>query len=128
MDDNNKATRIALYPGLNFLGDADWAVDLKSEHGGNASNGDSSGHMMYVDPNIWASATKIVTASPGVTLIWPPIPLATPTVISFPLWTTEVTYSSHTTKTTTLDDGSTPTYPWYIYATWEIVLTIPPGT
>ncbi|KAF1971118.1 class V chitinase Chi100 [Bimuria novae-zelandiae CBS 107.79] len=128
MDDNNKATRTTLYPGLNFLGDADWAVDLQSENGGNASNGDSSGHTMYVDPNIWASATKIVTASPGVTLIWPPKPLATPTVISFPLWTTEVTYSSLTTKTTTFDDGSTSTYPWYIYATWETVLTIPPVT
>ena len=127
MDDSNKATRTALYSGLNFLGDADWAVDLQGENGKNSSNGDSSDHTMYVDPNIWASATKIITASPDVTLIWPPKPLATTTVISFPPWTTDVTYSSLTTKTTTLDDGSTSTYPWYVYATWETVLKIPPG-
>lgn len=91
MDAENKATRKALYPGLAFLGDADWAVDLQSEDGGKQSNSSSDG-LMYVDPNIWASATQLVTALPGVTLIWPPMPLATPTTITFPLWTTSVTY------------------------------------
>ncbi|KAF2634388.1 class V chitinase Chi100 [Massarina eburnea CBS 473.64] len=128
MDEDNKAIRKELYPGLAFLGDADWSVDLQSENGGNSTSNSSSGGVMYVDPNIWASATQIVTALPGVTLIWPPMPLETPTTITFPLWTTSVTYSSLTTRTTTRSDGSTSTYPWYVYVSWLTVLTIPPVT
>jgi chitinase len=98
MDADNKATRTSLYPGLNFLGHADWAVDLQSENGGSESyNSSSSSGTMYVDPSIWTSATRQVTAVPGVTLVWPPMPLGSQTTISFPPWTTSITYSSLTT-------------------------------
>ncbi|KAF6808854.1 chitinase [Colletotrichum plurivorum] len=50
MDEDNKATRKALYPALNFLGSADWAVDLQSENGGSGGGGSSSDQIVYIDP------------------------------------------------------------------------------
>jgi chitinase len=55
------------------------------------------------------------------------MPLTTPTTITFPPWTTSISYSSITTLTSTLSDGSTSTYPWFVYESWLTVLTIPPG-
>lgn len=130
MDDANKATRKALYSALGFLGSADWAVDLQSENGqgnGTSSSSNSSVHTIYVDPGIWSSATPLVNAPPGATLIWPPMPLGSATTISFPPWTTTITYSSLTTRTSTLTDGSTSTYPAYVDVSWLTTLTIPPG-
>jgi chitinase len=129
MNKDNKETRKALYPSLSFLGTADWAVDLQSESGtGSGSGNDSdSGGVYYVDPDIWNSNSPVVTAPPGASLIWPPMPLTTPTTITFPPWTTSISYSSITTLTSTLSDGSTSTYPWFVYESWLTVLTIPPG-
>ncbi|KAI1464711.1 class V chitinase Chi100 [Daldinia caldariorum] len=129
MDEDNKATRKALYPSLNFLGTADWAVDLQSDTGSDSESGkDGSGDTIYINPDIWASASQQVTGAPGATLIWPPMPLESPTTITFPLWTTTVSYSSLTTRTSTLKDGSTSTYPWYLYISWLTTLTIPQVT
>ncbi|KAK7990452.1 glycoside hydrolase [Apiospora arundinis] len=132
MDKDNKAQRKALFPGINFLGSADWAVDLQSEDGGGDGNGSGgnggSDQTFYIDPAIWGSLTPRVTVPPGVTLIWPPMPLPTPTTITFPPWTTAVSYSSLTTRTSTGSDGSTSTFPFYVYTTWQTVLTIPPVT
>jgi chitinase len=123
MNDSNKATRKLVYPALNFLGIADWAVDLLSE--GGASNSSSSAETIYIDPGIWSSATPQVVAPPGASLIWPPMPLSSPTTITFPLWTTTVSYSSLTTLTSTLTDGSTSTYHDYIWVSWLTTLSIP---
>ncbi|KAK8092913.1 glycoside hydrolase [Apiospora kogelbergensis] len=130
MDKDNKAQRKALYPGINFLGSADWAVDLQTNDGdNNESGGDgSSDQTLYIDPAIWGSVTPRVTAPPGVTLIWPPMPLSAPTTITFPPWTTSVSYSSLTTRTSTGSDGSATTSPFYVYITWQTVLNIPPVT
>ncbi|KAH3052098.1 hypothetical protein KXW01_000618 [Aspergillus fumigatus] len=130
MDEDNKATRKALYPGLAFLGTADWAVDLQSETGGGSGSNpnSSSGGTIYVNPDIWNSAAPVVTAPPGASLIWPPMPLSTPTTITFPPWTTTISYSSLTTRTSTLSDGTTSTYPAYVYESWLTVITIPPLT
>jgi chitinase len=97
MNDSNKAVRKLLYQDLTFLGTADWAVDLQSENEDSSSSGSSGGGTVYIDPGIWNPASLLVTAVPGMTLIWPPMPLPTPTTISFPLWTTTVSYSSLTT-------------------------------
>ncbi|KAM0612974.1 hypothetical protein ACHAO3_006945 [Verticillium nonalfalfae] len=126
MDKENKAMRKSLYPALNFLGTADWAVDLQSENSGSGGSGSSSGDNVYIDPAIWDSVKPVVTGSPGVTLIWPPKPLATPTTISFAPWTTVVTYSSLTTGTSTRPNGDVTTYPGYVYVTFQTVITIPP--
>ncbi|KAI1131231.1 class V chitinase Chi100 [Nemania abortiva] len=131
MDADNKATRKALYPGLSFLGTADWAVDLQSETGGFGSgsgHGNSSNQTVYIDPAIWSSVAPLVTAPPGVTLVWPPMPLASPTTITFPPWTTTVSYSSLTTTTTTRGDGVITTEPHLVWVSWLTVLTIPPVT
>ncbi|KAI0419879.1 class V chitinase Chi100 [Xylaria grammica] len=134
MNETNKNTKKVLYPLISFLGTADWAVDLQSETGsgsGSGSDSDSdstSDTTIYINPDIWNSDTPVVTAQPGATLIWPPKPLAAPTVINFDPWTTTITYSSLTTLTSTIKDGVTSTYPWYIYESWLTVLTIPAVT
>lgn len=126
MNNSNKALCKLLYAYYNFLGTSDWAVDLQSE-GGVTSSETSGGEIAYIDPDIWSSASPLVTATPGMTLIWPPMPLATPTTISFPLWTTTVSYSTLTTLTSTLSSGVTSTYPWYIYVSFLTTISIPPG-
>jgi chitinase len=126
MNDTNKAARKFIYSALGFLGSSDWAVDLQSEFGGDIA-ADSGSSTVYISPDIWSSASAELTMLPGVTLIWPPKPLGTTTTISFPLWTTTVSYSSLTTLTSTLTDGSKSTYPWYIYISVVTVITIPPG-
>ncbi|KAL4865609.1 hypothetical protein BDV12DRAFT_174429 [Aspergillus spectabilis] len=55
------------------------------------------------------------------------MPLETPTTITFAPWTTSVTYSSLTTRTSTLADGSLSTYPWYEAQSWLTAITIPPS-
>lgn len=127
MSPDNKAFRKLLYKNLNFLGTADWAVDLQSDSGQESSDSDNFNKTIYVNPKIWQSAAQVVTALPGGTLVWPPMPLASPTTITFPPWSTVVSYSSLTTKTTTIS-GTTSAYPAYIYVTWPTVLTIPPLT
>lgn len=63
MKRDNKKTRESLYPTLNFLGTADWAVDLQSDSGGGGNNGNSSsGGTYYVDPEIWDAENPVVTA------------------------------------------------------------------
>lgn len=127
MNDSNKAVRKLLYESLSFLGISDWAVDLQSEGDGSSGSSTSGDGTVYIDPAIWSSASLLVTAVPGMTLIWPPMPLPSATTISFPLWTTTVSYSSLTTLTSTLSSGVTSTYPWYIYVSIFTTISIPPG-
>ncbi|KAH7120731.1 class V chitinase Chi100 [Dactylonectria macrodidyma] len=126
MNDTNKAAGKAIYEGLGFLGSSDWAMDLQDDFG-DTSELDGP-DTIYINPDIWKSETPVVTASPGVTLIWPPMPLETPTTIMFPPWTTTMSYSTLTTLTTTLSDGSTSVYPWYYYVPIPTVINIPPLT
>ena len=128
MNDSNKAFRKILYADLYFLGSSDWAVDLQSLDGDGTSSGSSSlnNETVYINPDVWSSATIEVTALPGMTLIWPPMPLSSPTTITFPLWTTTVSYSSLTTVTS-VAAGSTSTYLSYCFVSFLTILTIPPG-
>lgn len=126
MNDTNKAARTLIYEAYNFLGTSDWAVDLQGGDSGSSSLA-SENTTYYIDPDIWSSASPIVAAPPGATLIWPPMPLPSATTITFPPWTTTVSYSSLTTLTSTLSDGSTSTYPWYNYVPIPTVITIPAG-
>ncbi|KAI0476854.1 class V chitinase Chi100 [Xylaria cf. heliscus] len=134
MNSTNKAVRTELYQGLAFLGTADWAIDLADpgtdgeDNGSGTSTDSSSASTIYVNPDIWSSATPVVTALPGVTLVWPPLPLTTPTTITFPPWTTTVSYGSLTTTTSKGADGSVTTEPWYVYVSYLTVITIPPVT
>ncbi|KAJ8126287.1 hypothetical protein O1611_g7351 [Lasiodiplodia mahajangana] len=127
MNSTNKAIRTGFYEGLTFLGTADWAIDLADpgtdgeDNGSGPSTGSSSDSTIYVNPDIWSSATPVVTALPGATLVWPPLPLTTPTTITFPPWTTTVSYGSLTTTTSTAADGSLTTEPWIIGGTTTII-------
>lgn len=102
MDDSIAESRRQLYESMNFLGTAEWAVDLDEA---NSTTSDSVEEcQMYIDPTVWLEDTPIVTAEPGCMLIWPPMPLPTNTTIVFPLWPTNVTYYS--TATSTMSYGS----------------------
>lgn len=130
MNDSNKAARKTLYAGYNFLGTADWAIDLQVGSDGDAASSSGSGassQTIYINPDIWSSATPVVTAPPGATLVWPPMPLSDETTITFAPVETTVSYSSLTTLTSTLTDGSTSTYPWYVYVSIYTNTTVPPG-
>ncbi|KAI0975409.1 glycoside hydrolase superfamily [Xylaria arbuscula] len=130
MNDSIKSVRQGLYTGLSFLGIADWTADLQGSgtSGDSSSTGSNSSETVYVNTDIWASKTPIVTALPGVTLVWPPMPLSFTTTISLPPLMTVISYSSLTTTTATLADSSTSTYPWYIYASYVTVLSVPAVT
>ncbi|KAI0403693.1 class V chitinase Chi100 [Xylaria palmicola] len=119
MNETSKTARKILYPLLSFLGTADWAVDLQDETGesssGSGSDSDSdSDSTIYINPTIWEMPTPVVTAEPGATLIWPPKPLTTTTTITFPLWTTTVSYSSLKTLTSTISVTTTAIPVWYV--------------
>lgn len=125
MNDSNKASRKLVYPSLNFLGIADWAVDLLSE--GDRLDLPSSVETIYIDPGIWSSTSPQVVAPPGASLIWPPMPLLSSTIITFPPCTTTISYSSLTEVTRTLTDSSLLTDYEYFWVSWLTTLTIPPG-
>lgn len=103
MDDDIKASRIKLYEGYNFLGSADWAIDLVETTGSSSSSSsntssEGSACEIYINPSIWDEDSPSVTAEPGCSLIWPPQPLSSTTTITFPPWTTTVTYTTVVTE------------------------------
>jgi chitinase len=120
MKNSTKQTREVIHGVLSFLGSSDWAVDLQVEFGKDSesvSSGSSGsgGNIVDINPNIWSSASSKTAVLPGATLIWLPKPLATPTTITSPPWTTTISYPSLTTLTSALSNGAMSTYPWYIY-------------
>jgi chitinase len=131
MDDAVKASRAQLYGSLDFLGIADWAIDLQMANdttGNSSSATDASSSTIYIDPTVWVEASPSVTAADGVTLIWPPLPLTTTTTITFPGWPTHITYTSTETKTLTLPNNSTVPYRSYSEIPVPTVLSIEPVT
>ncbi|KAJ5708299.1 glycoside hydrolase [Penicillium malachiteum] len=125
MDDDIKAVRKELYTSLNFLGSADWAIDLQTSNDTSNSSSSSTATTIYIDPTVWTEATPVVTAQPGGTLVWPPLPLASNTTIVFPSWTTHVTWRSTETKTLTFSDSSTLVYHSYSHYSIPTILSIP---
>jgi hypothetical protein len=90
---DTKASRIALYTGMNFLGSSDWAIDLESGTFANNTNGTSSGEV-FIPPTIWESPDPSVACFPPCTFVLPPVSLASPTVIVWPDFTTTLLSSS----------------------------------
>ncbi|KAJ5945782.1 glycoside hydrolase [Penicillium verhagenii] len=128
MDDDIKATRKELYASINFLGSADWAIDLQTSNDTTGSN--SSGTTaceISIDPSVWSEDSPVVTAEAGCTLIWPPMPLSSTTTISFPGWATYITYRSTATSTLTFADSSTVEYHSYSDISVPTILSIAPG-
>ncbi|KAJ9480690.1 hypothetical protein VN97_g12848 [Penicillium thymicola] len=129
MDDDIKAVRKELYAGMNFLGSADWAIDLQTSNdtSGSNSSSESTSCEISIDSSIWSDENPVVTAEPGCTIIWPPMPLSSTTTISFPEWTTRLTWWSTSTKTVTFDDSSTLVYHAHSSVVVPTVLSIAPG-
>ncbi|KAI8625119.1 hypothetical protein F5Y19DRAFT_277848 [Xylariaceae sp. FL1651] len=114
-----------------FGGTVIWSIDLFSGAGsgntpdglGNATTGDPGGSggnsggqgegsdsIVYIDPSIWKDPEPIINCEPPCTFILPPLPLATPSTVTFPPYTTslEVAWSTsgswtRITETTTLN-------------------------
>ncbi|KAJ6003519.1 glycoside hydrolase [Penicillium sp. IBT 35674x] len=124
MDDDIKAARLALYENMNFLGTADWAIDLLTDN--DSSISDSSACEVYIAPSIWDEENPSVTAMPGCSLIWPPQPLNSTTTINFPPWTHTFSYTTDVTTTTSASGGTDPTTVTSHISYWfPTVLTIP---
>lgn len=94
MDDSNKAYRTSLFRGYNFLGIADWAVDLQSFNGGGASTNGSGGSVISVSPSIWTSGNPTISCEPPCIFVLPPYPLGTTTTVTWPALTTTLLSSS----------------------------------
>ncbi|KAJ5782879.1 glycoside hydrolase [Penicillium paradoxum] len=130
MDDDVKALRKELYADMNFLGSADWAIDLQISDdalGSGPSSGTTSCEIS-IDPSIWSDDSPVVTAKSGCTIIWPPMPLSSTTTISIPDWTTRLTWHSTVTKTMTFADSSTMVYHAHSPILVPTILSIPPGS
>jgi glucan 1,3-beta-glucosidase len=96
--------------------------------GDNGGSNSSGSGLVFIDPGVWTSASPSVSCYPPCTLVWPPLTLPTTTVITFPPWTTDIVYSSLTTRTFTDGDGSTTSIPAFVMVTAATVLTIPAVT
>lgn len=129
MDDDIKAVRKELYAGMNFLGSADWAIDLQTSNdtSGSNSSSESTSCEISIDSSIWSDESPVVTAESGCTIIWPPMPLNHTSTITFPEWTTRLTWWSTSTKTMTFDDSSTLVYHAHSSVVIPTVLSIPPS-
>ncbi|RHZ43443.1 glycoside hydrolase family 71 protein [Aspergillus thermomutatus] len=92
--------------------------------GGGSGSGSGDGDV-YIAPSIWDSPSPVVQCQPPCSLIMPPLPLASPSTISIPPWSTPVEQSYWTTRTTTDNDGSTTTYHGYEIATTTITILFP---
>ncbi len=92
MDDSTKANRASLYKSYNFLGTADWAVDLQSFDGDGGSGQSST--VVSVSPSIWGSGDPSITCDPPCIFVLPPYPLGFTSTITWPILTTTLLSSS----------------------------------
>lgn len=107
MDDQNKITRAELYASYNFLGTADWAVDLQSFNGDSGDDGNGEGGaVVSISPSIWSSGAPTMVCEPPCIFVLPPYPLGFTSTISWPVLTTTLLSSSGNsilTITTTIE-------------------------
>lgn len=96
--------------------------------GENFGSNDTGTITYYTDPDTWSTPNIVFTCPDQCVIIVAPQPLSTTTTITFPLWTTLVSYSTLTTRTTTLNNGNTTAIPGYSMITVPTVITIPPGS
>ncbi|KAL4883403.1 glycosyl hydrolase family 71-domain-containing protein [Aspergillus karnatakaensis] len=95
-----------------------------SDDGTGRGDGDGDGNT-YIAPSIWQEDSPVVQCEPPCSLILPPLPLDSPSTIFIPPWTTPITQSHLTTRTTTDVYGITTTYLGYKMATTNITLSFP---
>jgi chitinase len=91
MDEDNKEVRALFYQALNFAGTINWAIDLQTPSVADETGGDGdTGGEVYLFSDFWSTPTPFVICAPPCTIIPPPLPLATPTSIQWPLVTTSI--------------------------------------
>jgi chitinase len=110
MDDDNKATRTAVYAAYNLGGTTDWAVDLQTFDGDVASDS-TGGSVVYVDPSIWTSDDHSITCEPPCVIVLPPYPLGITSTVVWPALTTTLMSSSAGSTYTVTTTISVPAFP-----------------
>ncbi|KAL8951475.1 MAG: hypothetical protein Q9222_002552 [Ikaeria aurantiellina] len=98
--------------------------NLGSGSGGNSGGGHSGASgsgLVYVNETMWTDQNPLVACEPPCVLVLPPTQLPSPTVISFPPWTT--TYVINTVTSNTKGQGGIPTL-----LTISTTIKIPPIT
>ncbi|KAF7715037.1 Glucan endo-1,3-alpha-glucosidase [Penicillium ucsense] len=98
-------------------------------HAGSSTGSGSGSHSgdgdVYISPSIWGHASPVIQCEPPCSIILPPIPLETPSIIEIPPWVIPVEQSRTRTRTSTGEDGTTTTYHGYNVTTITITVTIP---
>ncbi|OJJ42607.1 hypothetical protein ASPZODRAFT_76535, partial [Penicilliopsis zonata CBS 506.65] len=85
------------------------------------------GVAVPIDPSVWREPSPVMSCEPPCTLIPAPLVLPTNTTISFPVWWTDITYSTLTNRTQTRS-GTTETIEGYSEITVPTAISIPPVT
>ncbi|CAI7617308.1 unnamed protein product [Penicillium viridicatum] len=98
-----------------------------SESGSGSGSGAGSGDV-YIAPSIWDDSSPVIQCQPPCSLILPPMPVHSPSVISIPPWTAPLIQSYLTTKTSTDNKGSTVTYPEWEKTTVTAFVSFPTTT
>ncbi|KAI9651823.1 MAG: hypothetical protein M1829_002136, partial [Trizodia sp. TS-e1964] len=89
MSDATKSSRENLYKSYNFLGTADWAIDLQSYAGDTGSgSGSGSSSIISISPSIWTLGNPVISCNPPCIFVLPPYPLGSITTVSWPILTT----------------------------------------
>ncbi|KAJ6163702.1 hypothetical protein N7497_003681 [Penicillium chrysogenum] len=98
-----------------------------SESGSNSGSGSGSGSGdVYIAPSIWDDPSPVVECQPPCSIILPPLPLDSPSTLKVPEWTTPITQSYLTTRTSTDAEGITTTYRGYKKTTLTTTTLTPP--
>jgi chitinase len=87
MDNTVKADRKALYQGLNFAGIIDWAIDLQG-FGADLIGPGAASNIVYPPSSIWSSPNPQAACKPPCIVVFPPYPLSSTHVVSWPALTT----------------------------------------
>ncbi|KAL4903113.1 hypothetical protein BDW74DRAFT_179984 [Aspergillus multicolor] len=102
------------------------ACQEKSSGGNGSGSGKGNGDGdVYIAPSTWDDSSPVIQCEPPCSLILPPLPLDAPSTISIPPWSTPVTQSYLTTRTTTDPDGITSTILGFEQTTTTITLSFP---
>lgn len=97
-----------------------------SESGSNSGSGSGSGSGdVYIAPSIWDDPSPVVECQPPCSIILPPLPLDSPSTLKVPEWTTPITQSYLTTRTSTDAEGITTTYRGYKKTTLYATVSFP---
>lgn len=87
----------------------------------------ANGPTITIDGSIWQDDTPAVTCTPPCDMIMPPMPLPSPTTITFPDLPTKLTVRETATSTTTYNNGDVTTYLSFVVHSHPTLIPIEPS-